>query len=156
MKAVDFISLGLEYGDKVKVYFSPTNYKEGFFAGYKTYSGTESVLEYLLFPVFYGFKKDGTMGRKPMDGCYDTHFGLSNIYLVVKEDSGYNDINGSNLFVGKKVYWHDEAGYDREEGSWIEFKIVEEDGNGYFNIKYDGEKNPERWAWHKELQVIED
>lgn len=153
MKAIDFISLGLEYGDKVKVYFNPTNYIEGFFGGYKTYSTSSATLEYLLFPIFYGFKKDGTMGKKPMAGCYYTQFGLSTIYLVVKESSGYNDINGFNLCVGKKVYWHDEAGYDEDEG-WVEFTIVEDDGNGYFNIKYKGEKNPERWAWHEELEVI--
>lgn len=153
MTAKDFISLGLEYGDKVKVYFSPTNYTEGFFGGYKTYDNSGSTLEYVLFPIFYGFKKDGTMGKKNMTGCYSTNFGLSSIYLVVKEKSTYKDINGSSLFAGKKVYWHDEAGYDEDEG-WIEFTIVEEDGNGYFNIKYKGEKNPDRWAWHEELEVI--
>ena len=84
MKAKDFINLGLEYGDKVRVYFSAANYKEGFFAGYKTWSGISSDLGYILFPVFYGTKKDGTMGRKPMDGCLSTHYGLSDIYLVEK------------------------------------------------------------------------
>lgn len=84
MKAIDFINLGLQYGDKVRVYFSPSEYKEGFFGGYKTWPTIESNIDYILFPVFYGFKKDGTMGKKPMEGCYATHYGLSSIYLATK------------------------------------------------------------------------
>ena len=85
MKAVDFISLGLEYGDKVRVYFSATNYKEGFFAGYKVWSGIYSNIEYAMFPVFYGIKKDGTMAKfKKMDGCWSTEHSFSSLYLVEK------------------------------------------------------------------------
>lgn len=84
MKANDFINLGLKYGDKVRVFFSPASYADGFFAGYKVWSGNYNNLDTCLFPIFYGAKKDGTMGRKPMDDCYDVHYGLSNIYLVVR------------------------------------------------------------------------
>ena len=35
-------------------------------------------------------------------------------------------------------------------------KVVDEDGNGYFNIAYaDGEENPERWAYCGELEIVE-
>lgn len=70
-----------------------------------------------------------------------------------RKDMEYTDINGVPLHKGLKVFWDDEAGYDEDEG-WVKFTIVEEDGNGYFNIKYRGERNPERWAWCGELEVI--
>jgi hypothetical protein len=37
----------------------------------------------------------------------------------------------------------------------IEFTVVEDNGDGYFNIAYEGEKNPERWAYCGELEVLE-
>lgn len=70
------------------------------------------------------------------------------------EDEEYTDINGTPLMVGDKVHWDDEAGVD-EDGSDIIFTVVEDYGDGYFNIAYDGEKNPERWAYYTELEVLE-
>ena len=55
--------------------------------------------------------------------------------------------------VGDKVYWYDEAGYD-EDGTMIVFTIVEDDEDGYYNIAYDGENYPERWAHWSELEIV--
>ena len=65
----------------------------------------------------------------------------------------YKDINGVELDVNDKVYWYDEAGYN-EDGSLIVFTIVEDDGNGYFNLATEGEKYPERWAYFSELEIV--
>ena len=65
----------------------------------------------------------------------------------------YKDINGVELAVSDEVHWHDEAGYD-EDGSMITFTIVDESYDGYFNIAYEGEDNPERWAYYTELEIV--
>lgn len=65
----------------------------------------------------------------------------------------YEDINGVKLEVSDEVHWHDEAGYD-EDGSMITFTIVEENGDGYFNLATEDEDNPERWAYYTELEII--
>ena len=65
----------------------------------------------------------------------------------------YKDINGVELAVSDEVHWHDEAGYD-EDGSMITFTIVEESYDGYFNIAYEDEDNPERWAYYTELEIV--
>jgi hypothetical protein len=71
------------------------------------------------------------------------------------EEEAYEDVNGTPIQVGDVVYWEDEAGED-EDGSPIEFKVVGEDGNGYFNLSLgDDDKNPERWAYCDELEVLE-
>lgn len=69
-------------------------------------------------------------------------------------DDAYEDMNGTPIKVGDTVVWDDEAG-ENEDGSMIEFKVVEDNGDGYFNIAYEGEKNPERWAYCGELEVLE-
>jgi len=70
------------------------------------------------------------------------------------EDETYKDINGVELAVSDEVHWHDEAGYD-EDGSMIVFTIVEERGDGYFNLSYgDEDENPERWAYYTELEIV--
>lgn len=74
------------------------------------------------------------------------------------DEYDYNlDINEREIHVGDKVYWLDDAGYDNETQERIPFTVVEKDDeqDGYFNIAYEGESNPERWAWHYELKVIE-
>lgn len=71
-----------------------------------------------------------------------------------EDDEEFADTNGTPIQVGDKVYWDDEAGED-EDGSQIVFKVVEDNGDGYFNIAYEGEENPERWAYCGELEVIE-
>lgn len=65
----------------------------------------------------------------------------------------YKDINGVELAVSDEVHWHDEAGYD-EDGSMITFTIVEENGDGYFNLANEDEDNPERWAYYTELEIV--
>lgn len=66
----------------------------------------------------------------------------------------YNDINGVKLEVSDEVQWLDEAGYD-ENGDPITFTIVEERGDGYFNLSYgDEDENPERWAYYTELEIV--
>jgi hypothetical protein len=66
----------------------------------------------------------------------------------------YNDINGVKLDVGDDVHWHDEAGRD-ENGEHITFTIVDEDGEGYFNLAYgDEDENPDRWAYYTELEIV--
>ena len=65
----------------------------------------------------------------------------------------YKDINGVELAVSDEVKWHDEAGYD-EDGNPILFVIVEERGDGYFNLANEGEENPERWAYYTELEIV--
>jgi hypothetical protein len=71
-----------------------------------------------------------------------------------EDDEEFADTNGTPIQVGDKVYWDDEAGED-EDGSQIVFEVVEDNGDGYFNIAYEGEENPERWAYCGELEVIE-
>ena len=64
-------------------------------------------------------------------------------------------MNGTPIQVGDTVVWNDEAG-ENEDGSMIEFKVVEEDGNGYFNLSYGEEdKTPSRWAYCDELEIQE-
>lgn len=65
----------------------------------------------------------------------------------------YKDINGVELAVSDEVKWHDEAGYD-EDGSMIVFTIVEDNGDGYFNLANEDEENPERWAYYTELEIV--
>lgn len=69
------------------------------------------------------------------------------------EEETYEDINGVELAVSDEVHWHDEAGYD-EDGSMIVFTIVEERGDGYFNLANEDEDNPERWAYYTELEIV--
>lgn len=71
-----------------------------------------------------------------------------------KEDDEFLDVNGTPIQVGDTVVWNDEAG-ENEDGSMIEFKVVEDNGDGYFNIAYEGEENPERWAYCEELEIQE-
>ena len=71
-----------------------------------------------------------------------------------EDDDDHEDMNGTPIQAGDKVRWNDEAGVD-EDGSDITFTVVEDNGDGYFNIAYDGEKNPERWAYCEELEVLE-
>lgn len=70
------------------------------------------------------------------------------------EEDEFLDMNGTPIQVGDIVVWDDEAG-EEEDGSMIQFKVVDEDANGYFNIAYEGEENPERWAYCAELEVLE-
>ena len=66
----------------------------------------------------------------------------------------YEDINGVELAVSDEVKWHDEAGVD-ENGEDIIFTIVEDNGDGYFNLAYgDEDENPERWAYYTELEIV--
>lgn len=66
----------------------------------------------------------------------------------------YKDMFGVKLDVGDDVHWHDEAGYD-EKGEYITFTIVEESGDGYFNLSYgDEDENPDRWAYYTELEIV--
>ena len=70
------------------------------------------------------------------------------------ENGAYKDMNGVELAVSDEVKWHDEAGYD-EDGSMIVFTIVEDNGDGYFNLSYgDEDENPERWAYYTELEIV--
>ena len=68
-------------------------------------------------------------------------------------DQTYKDINGVELAVSDEVHWHDEAGVD-EDGSMIVFTIVEDNGDGYFNLANEDEDNPERWAYYTELEIV--
>lgn len=70
------------------------------------------------------------------------------------EEDEFLDTNGTPIQVGDIVVWDDEAG-EEEDGSMIQFKVVEDNGDGYFNIAYEGEENPERWAYCGELEVLE-
>lgn len=70
------------------------------------------------------------------------------------DDDDHEDMNGTPIMVGDKVRWDDEAGVD-EDGSDIIFTVVEDNEDGYFNIAYEGEENPERWAYCAELEVLE-
>ena len=65
----------------------------------------------------------------------------------------YKDINGVELEVSDEVHWHDEAGVD-EDGSMITFTIVEDRGDGYFNLANEDEEYPERWAYYTELEIV--
>ena len=65
----------------------------------------------------------------------------------------YKDINGVEIAVSDEVKWHDEAGYD-EDGSMIVFTIVEDNGDGYFNLANEDEDNPERWAYYTEIEIV--
>lgn len=65
----------------------------------------------------------------------------------------YEDINGVVLAVGAKVHWLDVAGYD-DNDSMFTFTIVEERGDGYFNLANEDEENPERWAYYTELEIV--
>lgn len=69
------------------------------------------------------------------------------------DEDTYEDINGVELAVSDEVKWHDEAGVD-ENGEDIVFTIVEERGDGYFNLAYGDEENPERWAYYTELEIV--
>jgi len=70
------------------------------------------------------------------------------------DEDTYEDINGVELAVSDEVKWHDEAGVD-ENGEDIVFTIVEERGDGYFNLSYgDEDENPERWAYYTELEIV--
>lgn len=72
-----------------------------------------------------------------------------------EEEDGYEDMNGTPIKVGDTVVWNDEAG-ENEDGSMIEFKVAEADGEGYFNLSYgDEDKFPSRWAYCDELEVLE-
>lgn len=71
------------------------------------------------------------------------------------DDEAFEDMNGTPIQIGDTVVWDDEAG-ENEDGSMIEFKVVEEDCNGYFNLSLgDDDKNPSRWAYCEELEVLE-
>ena len=71
-----------------------------------------------------------------------------------EDEDTYEDINGVELAVSDEVLWHDEAGYD-EDGSMITFTIVEDRGDGYFNLSYgDEDENPSRWAYYTELEIV--
>lgn len=69
------------------------------------------------------------------------------------DEDTYEDINGVVLAVSDEVQWNDEAGYD-ENGDPITFTIVEERGDGYFNLANEDEDNPERWAYYTELEIV--
>ena len=71
-----------------------------------------------------------------------------------EDEDTYKDINGVELDVSDEVKWHDEAGVD-ENGDDIIFTIVEERGDGYFNLSYgDEDENPDRWAYYTELEIV--
>ena len=74
------------------------------------------------------------------------HLGYKDWDAYEDGDQTYKDINGVELAVSDEVHWHDEAGYD-EDGSMITFTIVEENGDGYFNLANEDEDNPERWSY---------
>ena len=70
----------------------------------------------------------------------------------------YKDINGVELAVSDEVHWDDEAGWEEDENGHrhqIVFTIVEENGDGYFNLSYgDEDENPDRWAYYTELEIV--
>ena len=75
-------------------------------------------------------------------------------YEYGEDEDTYKDINGVELDVSDEVKWHDEAGVD-ENGDDIIFTIVEERGDGYFNLSYgDEDENPDRWAYYTELEIV--
>lgn len=70
------------------------------------------------------------------------------------ENGAFKDINGVKLDVGDEVKWDDEAGHN-EDGSDIIFTIVDESGDGYFNLSYgDEDETPDRWAYYTELEIV--
>ena len=69
------------------------------------------------------------------------------------DEESYKDIDGVKLEVSDEVWWLDEAGYD-ENGNPIVFTIVEDNGDGYFNLATEDEDNPERWAYYTELEIV--
>ena len=81
------------------------------------------------------------------------HLGYDDWEAFENGEETYKDINGVELAVSDEVHWHDEAGYD-EDGSMITFTIVEERGDGYFNLANEDEENPERWAYYTELEIV--
>ena len=81
------------------------------------------------------------------------HLGYDDWEAFENGEETYKDINGVELAISDEVHWHDEAGYD-EDGSMITFTIVDESYDGYFNIAYEGEDNPERWAYYTELEIV--
>lgn len=67
----------------------------------------------------------------------------------------YTDQNGTPIYVGDKVIWHDEAGVD-EDGTDITFFVVADNGDGYYNLGLSkDDETAERWAWCDELEVLE-
>ena len=82
------------------------------------------------------------------------YLGYDNWEAFENGEETYKDINGVKLEVSDEVHWDDEAGYD-ENGDPITFTIVEERGDGYFNLSYgDEDENPERWAYYTELEIV--
>ena len=81
------------------------------------------------------------------------HLGYEDWGAFENGEEIYEDINGVKLEVSDEVKWHDEAGYD-EDGSMIVFTIVEDNGDGYFNLANEDEENPERWAYYTELEIV--
>ena len=81
------------------------------------------------------------------------HLGYEDWDAFENGEETYKDINGVELAVSDEVHWHDEAGYD-EDGSMIVFTIVEDNGDGYFNLANEDEDNPERWAYYTELEIV--
>ena len=82
------------------------------------------------------------------------YLGYDNWEAFENGEETYEDINGVELAVSDEVKWHDEAGVD-ENGEDIVFTIVEERGDGYFNLSYgDEDENPERWAYYTELEIV--
>ena len=82
------------------------------------------------------------------------HLGYEDWDAYENGEETYKDINGVELAVSDEVQWLDEAGYD-ENGDPITFTIVEENGDGYFNLSYgDEDENPDRWAYYTELEIV--
>ena len=82
------------------------------------------------------------------------HLGYEDWDAFENGEEIYKDINGVKLEISDEVHWDDEAGYD-EDGDPIIFTIVEERGDGYFNLSYgDEDENPERWAYYTELEIV--
>ena len=81
------------------------------------------------------------------------HLGYDDWEAFENGEETYKDINGVELAISDEVHWHDEAGYD-EDGSMITFTIVDESYDGYFNLAYEDEDNPERWAYYTELEIV--
>ena len=81
------------------------------------------------------------------------HLGYDDWEAFENGEETYKDINGVELAISDEVHWHDEAGVD-EDGSMIVFTIVEDNGDGYFNLANEDEDNPERWAYYTELEIV--